>query len=126
VPAPRTSPQAAFFIIRHFFTLPLCSSPPYPLRYCLLCVFSSGCGGGASQAVVPPPAPTADFSLTLSSNSGSVAQGATSSPINVSTGESPTDIAMSADGTTFAAIVGAATEIRSADLTLMATRPPAS
>ena len=40
-----------------------------------------GCGGSSSP---PPPPPAADFSLTLSSNSISVVQGATSSAVNVS------------------------------------------
>ena len=45
----------------------------------LLC---AGCGGGSSSAPPPPPAP--DFSLSLSANSISVAQGGTSSAVNVS------------------------------------------
>src|SRR5260221_9982921 len=42
-----------------------------------------GCGGGSSSGPPPPP-PAADFTLSLSSNSVSIAQGATSSALNVS------------------------------------------
>jgi IPT/TIG domain len=41
-----------------------------------------GCGGSSSGP--PPPPPAADFTLSLSSNSISIAQGATSSAVNVS------------------------------------------
>ncbi len=41
-----------------------------------------GCGGSSSTP--PPPPPLADFSLSLSSNSISIAQGAASSAVNVS------------------------------------------
>src|SRR5260370_20869076 len=41
-----------------------------------------GCGGSSSPP--PPPPPLADFSLSLSSNSISIAQGAASSVVNVS------------------------------------------
>jgi IPT/TIG domain len=45
----------------------------------LACV---ACGGGATESLQPPPPP--DFALALSSTSVSVAQGATSSGINIS------------------------------------------
>jgi hypothetical protein len=48
--------------------------------------FAAGCGGGSSQVasiVAPSVTPAADFSLSFSSNSVSVAQGATSSPVSV-------------------------------------------
>src|SRR3989442_1737875 len=44
----------------------------------------AGCGGSSSGS--PPPPPPADFSLSLSSNSISIAQGATSSAVNISVG----------------------------------------
>src|SRR5258708_24756014 len=43
----------------------------------------AGCGGSSSSSPPPPP-PLADFSLSLSSNSISITQGATSSAVNVS------------------------------------------
>ena len=43
---------------------------------------SVGCGGSSSSP--PPPPPLADFTLALSSNSISIAQGATSPSVNVS------------------------------------------
>ncbi len=43
----------------------------------------AGCGGSSSSSPPPPP-PFADFSLSLSSNSISITQGATSSAVNVS------------------------------------------
>ncbi len=47
-------------------------------------LMSSGCGGGGAAQTAPPPLPPADFAITLSSNSLSVPQGATSSPVNIS------------------------------------------
>ena len=44
---------------------------------------SAGCGGG-SFATIPPPLPAPDFSIALSTNSITIAQGATSLPVNVS------------------------------------------
>lgn len=44
--------------------------------------FAAGCGGGSSTTV-QPPAPIADFSLTLSSNTLAVSQGATSSSVSI-------------------------------------------
>src|SRR5260370_40326994 len=41
----------------------------------------AGCGSASSS---PPPPPVADFTLNLSSNSISIAQGATSSAVNIS------------------------------------------
>jgi IPT/TIG domain len=52
----------------------------------ILCL-AFGCGGGGpTQTAIPAPspAPSADFSITLSANSLTLAQGATSAPINVS------------------------------------------
>ncbi len=43
-------------------------------------LFSSGCGGSAQTAALPP---SPDFSLTLSSSSISVPQGSNSSPVNI-------------------------------------------
>lgn len=42
----------------------------------------AGCGGASSSSPPPPPAP--DFTLSLSSNSISIAQGATSPSVNIS------------------------------------------
>ncbi|MCU1239496.1 MAG: hypothetical protein JWO71_222 [Candidatus Acidoferrum typicum] len=50
----------------------------------LLVCAGCGGGGGSSASVQPPPTPSPDFAITLSSNSLSVAQGATSAPITVS------------------------------------------
>jgi hypothetical protein len=44
----------------------------------------AGCGGGGSSAFVQPPPPAADFSLSVSSNSVTVNQGASSSAVTVS------------------------------------------
>src|SRR5260370_1328625 len=52
-----------------------------PLSLALMC---ASCGGGSSSVIQPPPPPPADFSLNLSSNSISIAQGAASSAVNVS------------------------------------------
>src|SRR5690242_6656001 len=49
----------------------------------LLLLLYACCGDGSSSAPPPPP-PAPDFSLTLSANSISVAQGGTSSAVNVS------------------------------------------
>ena len=46
-----------------------------------LALICASCGGSSSS---PPPPPTPDFSLSLSSSSVSIAQGATSSALNVS------------------------------------------
>ncbi len=43
----------------------------------------AGCGGSSASSPPPPP-PLADFSLSLSSNSISITQGATSSAVNIS------------------------------------------
>src|SRR6266702_1375998 len=43
----------------------------------------AGCGGSSSSSPPPPP-PLADFSLSMSSNSISITQGATSSAVNIS------------------------------------------
>lgn len=51
----------------------------------LLLLLCAGCGGGSSSAPPPPP-PAPDFSLTLSANSISIAQGGTSSAVSVSVG----------------------------------------
>jgi DNA-binding beta-propeller fold protein YncE len=51
----------------------------------LLASLAAGCGGGSSYAPPPPPPPASpDFSLALSNNSVTVAQGATSPAVNVS------------------------------------------
>jgi len=47
-----------------------------------LALICASCGGSSSSP--PPPPPAADFTLILSSNSISIAQGATSSAVNVS------------------------------------------
>src|SRR5229473_4304174 len=52
-----------------------------PLSLALMC---ASCGGGSSSVIQPPPPPAADFSLNLSSNSISIAQGTASSAVNVS------------------------------------------
>ena len=57
------------------------------LSVLILCVgFGCGGGGAATQTAIPAPpqAPSADFSISLSVNSLTLAQGATSSPIHVS------------------------------------------
>src|SRR2546425_13169325 len=46
-----------------------------------LALLYEGCGGSYSSP--PPPPPVADFTLSLSSSSISIAQGATSSAVNV-------------------------------------------
>ncbi len=46
-------------------------------------LISSGCGGGGTQPQITRTSPSQDFSLTLSTNSLSVPQGGTSSPVNV-------------------------------------------
>ena len=58
---------------------------PVPaVALCGLCLLFVGCGGGRTAAGIQPPStPTADFSLILSSSSVSVAEGNTSSAINV-------------------------------------------
>jgi hypothetical protein len=53
--------------------------------FALLPVACAGCGGGGASAIVqPPPPPAADFSITLSSTSLSLSQGATGPPVTVS------------------------------------------
>jgi hypothetical protein len=53
--------------------------------FALLPVLCAGCGGGGGSAVVqPPPPPAADFSITLSSASLSLSQGATGPPVALS------------------------------------------
>ncbi|HXN50296.1 MAG TPA: IPT/TIG domain-containing protein [Candidatus Acidoferrum sp.] len=53
--------------------------------FALLPVLCAGCGGGGGSAIVqPPPPPAADFSITLSSASLSVSQGATGPPVTLS------------------------------------------
>ena len=53
--------------------------------FALLLVACAGCGrGGGSTIVQPPPPPAPDFSITLSSTSLSLPQGATGPPITVS------------------------------------------
>jgi hypothetical protein len=56
-----------------------------PIRiFALLAVACAGCGGGGASAIVqPPPPPAADFSITLSSTSLSLSQGATGPPVTV-------------------------------------------
>src|SRR6266446_8517247 len=45
----------------------------------------AGCGGGGASAIVqPPPPPVPDFSITLSSTSLFLSQGATGAPVTVS------------------------------------------
>ncbi len=48
-----------------------------------LALICGGCGGTASGPLPPPPPPVADFSLSLSSNSISVTEGATSPAVSV-------------------------------------------
>jgi IPT/TIG domain len=53
--------------------------------FALLAVAGAGCGGAGGSAIVqPPPPPAADFSITLSSPSLSLSQGATGPPVTVS------------------------------------------
>jgi hypothetical protein len=54
--------------------------------FALLPVLCAGCGGGGggSAVVPPPPPPAADFSITLSSASLSLSQGATGPPVTLS------------------------------------------
>ena len=53
--------------------------------FALLPVVCAGCGGGGGSASVQlPPRPAADFSITLSSTSLSLSQGATGPPVTVS------------------------------------------
>jgi IPT/TIG domain-containing protein len=54
-----------------------------PSGLILAFLISSGCGGGGSQPQITRTSPSQDFSLTLSTNSLSVPQGGTSSPVNV-------------------------------------------
>jgi len=51
--------------------------------FALIVGCSAGCGGGSPQ-VSPPPPPIADFLLSLSANTLTVAQGATSSALSIS------------------------------------------
>ncbi len=55
----------------------------FVLSVLILVFLSSGCGGGASQPQIARTSPAEDFSLTVSTNSLSVPQGGTSSPVNV-------------------------------------------
>ena len=56
--------------------------------FVLLLIVCAGCGGGGGGGgpaiVQPPPPPAADFSITLSSTSLSLSQGATGPPVTVS------------------------------------------
>jgi DNA-binding beta-propeller fold protein YncE len=55
-----------------------------PLAAVLLSLATfSGCGGGGASSAIQPPPPAPDFSLGLSADSVSVAQGATSSSVNL-------------------------------------------
>jgi hypothetical protein len=53
------------------------------LVFLLFAWMCASCGGGSSLSIQPPP-PVPDFSIGFSSNSVSVQQGTTSSPINLS------------------------------------------
>ena len=54
--------------------------------FALLPITCAGCGGGGGESAIvrPPPPPAADFSISLSSTSLSLSQGATGPPVTVS------------------------------------------
>jgi len=54
-----------------------------PVIILLLALVCAGCGGAAASFSQPPPPPAADFSLSFSTTSVSILQGATSPAINI-------------------------------------------
>jgi hypothetical protein len=83
VPQPRHALCRRWALARRAIPLFFVNSAPFVFSVLILVFLFSGCGGGATRPQITQTSSPQDFSLTLSTNSISVPQGGTSSPVNV-------------------------------------------